>query len=152
MIWLTLKRNCRYLNEIFIIGCTGSCLNDNFWYSHWLIQNRFIYIYIQWPGPGATLLKKNISVFIKFHQKFHFPIIWTLFNWSLHYFAHGTIALLSWRVKNYVVIPWPGTLNANHDGKNREWNGLVLTMPYPTGTRRNNVTMTSKRLEDVLAS
>ena len=32
---LTLKRNCRHYDEIFITGCTGSCQNDNYRCSQW---------------------------------------------------------------------------------------------------------------------
>ena len=48
---------CHYFDEIFIIGCTGSCQNDNFQCRHWrkFLQNVNIYISVWTLGISKSI-------------------------------------------------------------------------------------------------
>ena len=64
----TLKRKCLHFDEIFIIGCTKSCQNDNFRCSQWwkFHQNDDIFVSVQLPFPTAHMsIYENQSVIAK---------------------------------------------------------------------------------------
>ena len=64
-------------------------------------------------APGAHFIY-DFSIVIKMGWKFHTALIQVVVKWSLRYFAHGTTALLSWHVQNFVAI-WYRTRDSNQN-------------------------------------
>ena len=57
-----------------------------------------------WAGPRFT---NGFSIAIQIRWKFRFTLISILMQWSLQNFVHGTTAVLSWHVQEFVAIWWP---------------------------------------------
>ena len=57
-------------------------------------------------STGANF--SNLSITNQMWRKIHFALIQILMNWSLHFFAHGTTAALSWHVQKFIAISSPG--------------------------------------------
>ena len=53
--------------------------------------------------PGAHFTN-DFSIVIHIWRKFHSALIQVIVKWSLRNLAHGTTAVLSWHVKNFVAI------------------------------------------------
>ena len=59
-----------------------------------------------WTGPRFT---NGFSIAIQIRWKFRFTLTSILIQWLLQNFVHGTTAVLSWHVQNFVAIWWPAT-------------------------------------------
>ena len=59
-----------------------------------------------WTGPRFT---NGFSIEIQIWWKFRFTLTPILIQWSLQNFVHGTRAVLSWQVQQFVAIWWPAT-------------------------------------------
>ena len=77
-----------------------TCLGKNLWYL----------------ADVSTLINKawhagtnGFSIAFQIRWKFRFTLISSLIKWSLQNFEHGTTAVLSWHVQNFVAIWWPAT-------------------------------------------
>ena len=61
---------------------------------------------VYYPGPRFN---NGFSIAIQTRLKFRFTLTSILIQWLLHNFVHGTTAVLSWHVQNFVAIWWPAT-------------------------------------------
>ena len=67
--------------------------------------------------PGAHFTN-NFSIVIQIRLKIHYAPIEFVDKWSLLKFAHGTTAVLSWHVQNFLAIWYPT--------KELNWNQLSI--------------------------
>ena len=76
------------------------------------------------PGPGVHFTG-DFPIVIQIRWKFHSNLMPVVVKWSLRNVAHGTTAVLSWHVRNFVAIPYLSVYlhenqfpsNLNNDGK-----------------------------------
>ena len=125
----TSMEEIRWLRTIYFMETISAAAKDCF-SIHLCHSKTYLCVFV-WPlllldmityYLCCSISRAIFSIGIQIRWKVFSGLTQVIVKWSLWHFAHGTTAVLSWYVQNFVAISYPTmefnfSLNLNYDGK-----------------------------------